>query len=175
MLWDKGVGEFATAARKVSAAMPGTKFYLLGPLAFNHPSAISREEMKEWEGEGIVQYLGETDSVEDIYAKCDCVVLPSYYREGVPRSLLEAASMGLPIITTDMAGCRDTVEDGRSGFLCEARNPDSLAACMLRMVSLSEEERMAMGTTGRRKMMREFDEQIVIAHYMDEIRRLLPH
>jgi glycosyltransferase involved in cell wall biosynthesis len=173
MIWDKGVGEFVEAARRVKSVLPGTNFYLLGPIYMDNPAAISREQIKSWEKEAVVEYLGETDSVEDVYARCDCVVLPSYYREGVPRSLLEAASMGIPIITTDMAGCRDTLDDGKTGYLCQARNAESLAACMLRMASLTKADRKSMGDAGRRKMVREFDEQIVISCYMDEIQELL--
>jgi glycosyltransferase involved in cell wall biosynthesis len=105
------------------------------------------------------------------YAEADCIVLPSY-REGVPRTLLEAASMGLPVITTDAVGCRDAVEDGITGFLCRQRDAPDLADKMRQMLRLPADQRLAMGYAGREKMLREFDERIVISNYLEAIRKI---
>jgi glycosyltransferase involved in cell wall biosynthesis len=107
---------------------------------------------------GVVTYLGTSDRVETLMQAADCTVLPSY-REGVPRSLLEAASLGKPIITTDAVGCLDVVDDGVNGFLCKPRDAEDLAGKMTRMIGLSEAQRSAMGRRGREKMLREFDER----------------
>lgn len=168
LLWDKGVGEYVRAARLLRARYPKVMFYLLGFLGAQNPSAISRSQILKWESEGIITYLGVTDDIRPYYAIADCVVLPSY-REGVPRTLLEAAAMELPVITTDAIGCRDAVEDGRTGFICKMRDAVDLADKMERMILLSPEQRTAMGKAGRMKMEREFDERIVIDHYLRAI------
>jgi glycosyltransferase involved in cell wall biosynthesis len=128
--------------------------------------------MEAWEEEGIVKYLGVSDEVQSVIAKADCVVLPSY-REGLSRVLLEAASMAKPIITTDVAGCREVVDDGVNGYLCKEKDADSLAEQMEKMIRLSEEERKEMGGKGREKVMREFDESLVIQKYIKAIAAVL--
>lgn len=173
MLWDKGVREFVEAARQIKATHPDVEFRLVGFLAVKNPSAISREQVDAWVSEGVVTYYGPSDAMTEVYAAADCMVLPSVYREGVPRTLLEAASMGLPIITTNTVGCRDTVEDGVTGFLCRPKDPDDLADKMRRMLALSYEQRRAMGLAGRNKMIREFDERIVLEAYLKSIKTVL--
>jgi glycosyltransferase involved in cell wall biosynthesis len=174
LLWDKGVGEFVEAARLIQAELPAVQFRLLGFLDVENPSAVSREQIEKWRKEGVVEYLGAADDVRGVYAEADCMVLPSYYREGVPRTLLEAASMGLPIITTNAAGCRDAVEDGITGFLSRPKDAMDLADKMRRMLSLPPDERRRMGRAGRKKMIREFDERIVIARYLQAIKDIVP-
>jgi glycosyltransferase involved in cell wall biosynthesis len=124
--------------------------------------------MDEWTGEGVVRYLGACDDVRPEITNTDCVVLPSY-REGLPRSLLEAAAMARPIIATDVAGCRDAVNDQVTGYLCKPRDARDLAEKMARMLQLPPEERSRMGDKGREKVEREFDERLVIAKYLDAI------
>ena len=171
LLWDKGVREFVEAARLVKSEFPHTEFRLIGFLDVQNPSAISQAHVQQWVAEGVVSYLGATDDMISAYAEADCIVLPSY-REGVPRTLLEAASMGLPIITTDAVGCRDAVEDGLTGFLCRQRDAHDLADKMRQMLRLPAGERLAMGYAGREKMLREFDERIVISNYVEAIRKI---
>jgi glycosyltransferase involved in cell wall biosynthesis len=110
--------------------------------------------------------------VVDYLRLADCVVLPSY-REGVPRSLLEAASVGKPIITTDAVGCREVVDEGINGFLCEPRNSNDLKAKMEKMFLLSEQQRLEMGENSRKKMLAEFDESIVINQYVELINSII--
>ncbi len=165
MLWDKGVGEYVEAARSLKSQYPAARFCLLGFVGVENPSAIPLETIQTWEKEGIVEYLGHTDDVIAILRLADCVVLPSY-REGVPRTLLEAASMAMPVITTDAPGCRDTVDDGVTGFLCQPKDAMDLANKMERMLNLPVGARREMGRKGREKMLREFDERIVIEHYL---------
>ena len=133
-----------------------------------NPAAISREEMDDWVDEGIVNYLGESDDVRSQITAATCIVLPSY-REGTPRSLLEAAAMGRPIITTDAVGCREVVDDGVNGYLCKVRDAADLAEKMERMLTLSHDQRAEMGKRGRAKMKAEFDEKIVIKKYLEAI------
>jgi glycosyltransferase involved in cell wall biosynthesis len=169
MLWDKGVGEYVEAARQVHLRWPEAEFCLLGFLDVLNPAAISRTQMKEWEDEGMIRYLGVSDDVRVEIAETDCVVLPSFYREGVPHTLLEAAAMGRPIITTDEVGCREVVDDGLNGYLCKVRDTGDLVQKMEMMLALDAEERAAMGRYGRNKMEQEFDEQIVIDRYLEVV------
>lgn len=169
MLWDKGIGEFVTAAKEIKKRYPKVRFLLLGFVGVDNPSAVSREQITSWVEEGVVEYLGTTNDVVPVIREADCVVLPSY-REGVPRTLLEAASMAKPVIATDAPGCRDTVDDGLTGFLCRPKDSTDLTDKMLRMIHLSAEERAEMGHRGRLKMEREFDEQTVIDRYLEVLR-----
>lgn len=171
LMWDKGVGEFVEAARRVRAQHPGARFRLLGFLDVDNPSAVPRAQVEAWVAEGLVEYLGATDDVRPFLADADCVVLPSY-REGVPRTLLEAAAMARPVITTDAPGCRDTVLDGESGLLCRPADAQDLARALTQFAALPCEARRGMGLAGRRKMEREFDEYLIIDRYLDRVRRL---
>lgn len=171
MLKDKGVEEYAAAARIVRQQMPSVEFQLLGAVDATNPNAIPLERIREWEAAGLVHYLDRTDDVRPYLAEADSIVLPSY-REGVPHSLLEAAAAGRPIIATDVAGCKDIVDDNCNGFLCRVKNAADLADKMIRMVRLAPEQRLQMGATGRLKVVREFDEDIVIRRYQAAIRHI---
>ena len=168
MLRDKGVCEFVEAAKLLHSQWPQAEFCLLGFVDVQNPSAISRAEMDAWVDEGVVNYLGESDDVRNHITAATCIVLPSY-REGTPRSLLEAAAMGRPIITTDAVGCREVVDDGVTGYLCKVRDAADLAEKMERMLSLSHDQSEEMGKRGRAKMKAEFDEKIVIKKYLEAI------
>ena len=165
MLWDKGVGEYVEAARSVRALHPGARFQLLGFLDVANPSAIPRTQMEAWVAEGVVEYLGLTDDVRPFLVQAECVVLPSY-REGVPRTLLEAAATARPVITTDAPGCRDTVVDGETGFLCRPADAPDLVDKLMRFIAMTPEARQAMGQRGRTFVEQNFDERLVIERYL---------
>ena len=171
LLWDKGVGEYVEAARIVHGKYPTARFQLLGFLDVKNPTAVSSSQMNDWEAEGVVEYLGVEEDVKPYLISADCVVLPSY-REGVPRSLLEAAAIGRPIVTTDAVGCRDAVDVGVSGLLCRVGDAVDLAEKLLQMIEMSSEERELMGLAGRKKMEEEFDEKIVIGKYLEVISKI---
>ena len=171
MLWDKGVAEFVEAARLIHARWPQAECCLLGFVDVQNPAAVSAAQMDIWVRQGLVKYLGVSDDVRAEIATADCIVLPSY-REGTPRTLLEAAAMGRPIITTDAVGCREVVDDGQNGYLCKVRDASDLADKMQQMLSLPMAQRQQMADYGRRKMEREFDEQIVIQKYLDAIQNI---
>jgi glycosyltransferase involved in cell wall biosynthesis len=171
MLRDKGVSEYVDAARILGKRWAQAEFCLLGFLDVQNPAAISRAEMDAWVAEGVVNYLGVSDDVRAHLATADCVVLPSY-REGTPRTLLEAAAMARPIITTDAVGCREVVDDGKNGYLCRVRDSGDLAEKMEWMLLLSPEQRSEMGQRGRAKMEAEFDEQIVVVKYLAAIEEI---
>ena len=169
LLWDKGLGEYVEAARILHKRHPMARFQLLGPAGVDNPSAVTLDTVRAWEREGLIEYLGEAHDVREHIASADCVVLPSY-REGVPRTLMEASAMGRPIVATDVPGCREVVADGITGFLCEAKSAVSLADKLQAMMALSSEERRVMGERGRKKVAAEFDEQSVIAQYLTTLR-----
>ena len=170
MLWDKGIGEFVEAARTLKLKYPNTRFQLLGPLGVQNRTSIKNTEMKAWENEGIIEYLGETDDVTSYIEKACCVVLPSY-REGTSRVLLEAAAMGRPLIAADVPGCREVVEDGVTGLLCKPRNYVDLSQKIELMLKLPYETRHVMGKKGRDKIENEFRQEIVCDLYIDAIKR----
>jgi glycosyltransferase involved in cell wall biosynthesis len=164
LLRDKGVIEFVQAARSLGSQ--GMHFQLLGPIDEGNRTAIGRLELERWVEEGVIEYLGVTDDVRPFLAAATAVVLPSY-REGMPRSLLEAAAMGRPLIAADVPGCRDVVEDGVNGYLCTVRDPVSLASAMRRLAALPPTDRMAMGEAARRKVQEQFSEELVIGAYLE--------
>lgn len=172
MIWEKGVREYIEAIRMVKKEYAGIEFWLLGYIESQGQGNISKYQIDQWVAEGVIHYLGVSDDIRVEFSQVNCVVLPSYYREGVPRSLLEASAMGLPIITTDSVGCRDIVDDGINGFLCRPRDVNDLAAKMIRMLNLSGKERARMGFLGAEKVKREFDEKIVIDEYLKLIAQL---
>jgi glycosyltransferase involved in cell wall biosynthesis len=168
LLWDKGVGEYVEAARLVRAEHPGVRFQLLGFLDVANRTAVPRTEVERWVREGLIDYLGHSDDVRPFLAAADCVVLPSY-REGLPRTLLEAAAMGRPLIATDVPGCRHIADHGVNGYLCAVRDSAALAEAMANMLRLPEAERLAMGTAARAKAEAEFDERKVVERYLEAI------
>ena len=171
MLYDKGIGHYVEAARELTNKYGDkVEFRMMGFLDVNNPSSVSRDDMQSWVDEGVIKYLGTSDNVEKEISKIDCMVLPSFYREGVPKSLLEACAMGKPIITTDSVGCRETVDIGLNGYLCEPRNTASLIEKLELMICHSYDERHKMGLHSRKKVENEFDEKIVISKYIKAIK-----
>ncbi len=168
LLWDKGIGEYIEAARALRTRYPHARFQLLGPIGVANPSTIARSDIDAWTREGVIEYLGEAHDVRPFIAAASCVVLPSY-REGIPRTLLEAAAMGRPIIASDVPGCREVVADGVTGLLCAARDSASLTAQLSQMLNLSAGARHTMGSCGRAKVAAEFDETHILNRYRQAI------
>jgi len=171
LIKDKGLIEYIEAIRVVKQNYPFIKFQLIGSLYIGNPTAITEKELNSWIDEGLIEYLGVSDNMEKVISKVDCVVLPSY-REGLSRVLLEAASMEKPIITTDVPGCKDVVDDGINGYLCEVQNSEDLAKKMIKMFSLSLEKREEMGIKSREKVIAEFNEDILINKYLETIKNV---
>jgi len=171
LLRDKGVVEFVEAGRQLRSEMPDARFQLLGPIDEGNRTAITSADLASWVGEGLVEHLGTTDDVRPFIAASTAVVLPSY-REGLPRSLLEGAAMGRPLIAADVPGCRNVVEDGVNGLLCEARSAKSLTATIRRLAGMTTIERQAMGDAGRRKVQAQYSEELVVQAYLDVLAKL---
>jgi glycosyltransferase involved in cell wall biosynthesis len=172
MVGEKGITEFAEAARRVRRWIPEARFQLVGPSDPGNRYSIPASTIRGWEADGTLQWLGPVDDVRSLVAASDCVVLPSY-REGTPRTLLEAAAMGRPIIAADSIGTREPVEDGVNGFLCRPRDADDLAVKMHAVATMSPEDRAAMGRRGRRLMERKYDVRFVVNNYLEVIERVL--
>ncbi|HYC95259.1 MAG TPA: glycosyltransferase family 4 protein [Sphingomicrobium sp.] len=171
LIGDKGVREFVEASRLLRPAHPEWKFHLLGPIDEGNRSGIGRLELEQWIRGGSIEYLGHTDDVRPHIAAATAVVLPSY-REGLPRSLLEAAAMARPSIATDVPGNRRIVKHGVNGLLCEARNPESLAQAMHEIGLMDARKRAEMGKAGRDIVELVFGEQQVITAYLNAIAQL---
>ena len=172
MLWDKGIKEYVDSARELKKNNPNANFWVLGLLDFENPTAIKSEDMQQWIEEGIIDYLGKTDRVEDYIHQADCIVYPSYYREGVPRSLLESAAMGKPIITTENVGCKEVVVEGENGYKVAPKNTEALTQAMQNFISLGKDEKLLMGSNSRKFAETTFDEKFVIEAYIEKIRSI---
>lgn len=169
----KGARLFYEVAKSIKEKRKDIEFQMVGFVVPEHPDGISYQEIQQWKKSGIITYLGEAEDIRPLIENADCVVLPSYFGEGVPRILLEAASMAKPIITTDYVGCKEVVEHSINGLLCRVRDVQSLQDQIELFVTLNNEERYQMGVAGRKKVILEFDEEIIIKKYLKVIYKYL--
>ncbi len=165
MLKSKGVELFVEASRLLKLKDYVFESVVMGFFEENHPDSIPPSKVQQWQSQGLINFLGFKEDVRPFLASADVFVFPSYYNEGVPRSLLEAASMELPIITTNNTGCRDVVEDGVNGYLCQIQDPFDLAKKMEEMLLLKEQDLKKMGEKGREKVVSRFGMDKVIHEY----------
>jgi glycosyltransferase involved in cell wall biosynthesis len=172
LIKDKGVLEYIEAAKIIKNEYDDVVFKILGSIEELKETAIKRSELDSWIGDNIIDYLGVSDEVQNVIAGANCVVLPSY-REGLPRSLLEAGAMEKPVIATDVPGCSDVVKDGVNGFLCKAGDAKDLSNKMKEMLSLTEKNRMSMGKIGRKMVINNFNERDVIDIYLINLKEIL--
>ena len=171
LLGDKGVREFVDAARLLRQARPGWKFQMLGDFDPENRSGVDESEVREWTDQGLIEHLGHAEDVRPHIAEATAVVLPSY-REGMPRSLLEAAAMARPLIATDVAGNRQLVDHGVNGLLCEVRNPRSLADAMSEVGLMDLERQRQLGQAGRALVEANFGLERVTGAYLDALTQL---
>jgi glycosyltransferase involved in cell wall biosynthesis len=164
LLLEKGITEYAEAARLVKLQHNSARFILLGGLDSN-PGGLPEEQINDWVAQGILEWPGHVD-VKPWLAQASVFVLPSYYREGVPRSTQEAMAMGRPVITTDVPGCRETVEEGVNGFFVPCRNSEALAQAMLRFITQPELIR-TMGLASRSLAEQRFDVEVINTKIID--------
>ena len=169
LIWEKGVAQFVDAARSLKQKYPGVRFQILGKDPEEGTGGVTYVDLESWSSEGVIEYLGVTDNVPDVLTRVDCVVLPSYYREGVPRSLIEAAAMGRPCITTNTPGCRDVVKEGENGWLCVPRDAHDLAEKISMFINAAPEKKHQMSLASHRIAVEQFDEQVIIQKYLKEI------
>jgi glycosyltransferase involved in cell wall biosynthesis len=168
LITDKGILEYVEAIQKLKSKGLKARFQLLGAKDPEHKRGIQLPIIDSWIKSGTLEYLGRTDDVRGFIENADCIVLPSY-REGTPRTLLEAAGSAKPIIATDVPGCHHVVEDQYNGLLCKLKSADDLAEKMEKMASLDSNTLQMFGENGRRKIETQFDEKLVINKYIQEI------
>jgi glycosyltransferase involved in cell wall biosynthesis len=176
VLYEKGIVEYFEAARQVQAALGSkqVRFQLLGGIDESGGIGVPRATFEQWLAEGAIDYLGTSDNVAAHLHRADCVVLPSY-REGTPKTLLEAAACGKPLVTTDVPGCRETVQHGRNGYLCQVRDAADLAAKLQAMAQLSAARLSAMGQASRELAEEKFDEKFVLSQYLAAVAEAAIH
>lgn len=159
LLWDKGVGEFVAAARRLAGR---ARFVLVGAPDSGNPASVTADTLRQWTAEGVVEWWGAREDMPATLAQATIVCLPSSYREGLPKVLLEAMACGRPVITTDAPGCRDCVRDGDNGLLVPVKDVEALTASITRLLENSD-ERKRMGARGRQRAVEEFSLERVIA------------
>ena len=158
LLWEKGIRQYVEGARLLGGRADELEFLLAGSSDPGNPSAVPERDIAQWDKEGLVKVLGHVEDMDAMMRTVDLVVLPSYYGEGVPRGLIEAAAMGLPIITTNAPGCREIVDDGVNGFLVPVKDEQSLAGKIEYLLD-NPEVCQRFGAAGRQKVLEEFDER----------------
>lgn len=166
LLKDKGTEEYFEAATRIKEKYPNTEFQILGRCEGNY-----QEQLDELVSKGIINFFGRTSDVRPFIGNVHCTIMPSYH-EGMSNVNLESAANGRPVITTNVPGCQETVDNGVTGILCEPRSAESLIAAIEKFLSLTYEEKKAMGMAARKKVEREFDRQIVVNKYLDELKKL---
>lgn len=171
MLWDKGVGEFVGAARQLRQRGVNARFVLVGEPDTENPASVPMEQLQAWQKEGAVEWWGRREDMSRVLANSHIICLPSY-REGLPKSLLEAASCGRAIVTTDVPGCREIVRNGDNGLLVEARNATALADALARLLD-SPALRQKMGERGRERVLDEFSQERIVAQVLTLYREVL--
>jgi len=172
LLYDKGIREFVEAAEIVKTKHPEIKFWVVGELDPDNPATLEKDQLANWVNNKIIEYHGFQKDVRNIIHQSSCIVLPSY-REAIPRTITEGMSMAKPVITTDVAGCREAVDINENGYLVEVKNSQSLANGFLKFMKLSESEREEMGQKGREKVLEEFDDKKIAIAIYDEIKEVL--
>ncbi|MDK9737721.1 glycosyltransferase family 4 protein [Vibrio sp. D404a] len=171
MLGDKGVRELISAAHKLAESGYIFTLDLCGFAGVDNASALSCDELKELSKSDYINWIGPSNTIAQVYANADCVVLPSY-REGMPRTLLEAGAMGLPSITTDVPGCKHVITHGFNGLLCKVKSSDSLYKKMVTMLQLDDESYSRMCLNSRSRIEKDYDEQIVVQHALDSVMKI---
>ncbi|WP_457571546.1 glycosyltransferase family 4 protein [Desulfovulcanus sp.] len=171
MLWDKGVGELVEAAKILKDKGHKFEVWLVGSPDRENPASIPEKQLLDWHNRGLVKYLGYREDVSHIWRQAHIGVLPSY-REGLPKSLLEGAASGRPLVTTDTPGCREVVRDGENGFLVPVRDARALADALAKLIE-DRALRHKMGEKGRKIVEKEFSEQIVVEQTMNLYQRML--
>ena len=169
LLYDKGIIEYYQAAKKMKEQYQA-EFFLIGS-PDNSALGIPFSLIQQWDNENTVNYLPFTEDMHEVIHQADCIVLPSY-REGTPKTLLEAAACGKPLLATNVPGCKEVVEDTINGYLCKVRDAEDLMHKMVKMFSLDQEDLRKMGEESRKIALNKFDEKIVIEKYMKAINRI---
>lgn len=173
LLWEKGIGDYVAAARRLRAGGLVVECWLAGAPDPGNPASIDEAQLVAWQAERAVTLLGQVEDMPALLALVDVMVLPTAYGEGVPRSLLEAAACGLPLIATDVPGCREVVREGENGLLIPPRDPDALGEAIARLAG-DADLRRRMGEASRQLAVAEFAQEAVFEQTLAVYRELLP-
>ena len=173
LLWAKGIGEYVEAARLLREEGRTVSLLVAGRPDPGNPGSVAKAEVEAWDRDGLIEWLGHVEDMAALLHTVHVLALPSYYGEGVPRSLIEGAASGVALVTTDMPGCREVVTHEREGLLVPCKDADALARAIARIDDDRDLAR-ALGTAGRTKALREFDERIVLDRTLDVYRELVP-
>ena len=169
MAWTKGIKEFIEASQSVTRRIPEARFFLVGPTETGSPENVPEAYLIEQEKKESFKWLGFRRDIKALYALADLAVLPSYYREGgYPRGITEAMSMGKPVITTDSVHCRDTVEEGKNGYLVPVKDSTMLADAIIKIL-VDDNKCKAFGEYSRKKAVKEFDEKTIVSEVIKKI------
>jgi glycosyltransferase involved in cell wall biosynthesis len=171
LLWQKGVREFVEAAEIIKERHPAARFQLAGEWDLEHPNAVDKAWVEDSVAKGTIEFLGYIDNMEEYLQQIDIFVLPSFYREGLPRVLLEAAACGVPVVTTDMPGCRKAVVDGETGFIVPPQDAVALSEALSELLS-DPSMRRQMGRQGRELVEEKFDKRVITEKYLDVYREM---
>ncbi len=172
ILADKGLFELIEAYKNLKTKKINCELWICGILNTENISSISKTQIEDWKDIDDIKWLDPQKDIENIYKQVDCVVLPSY-REGMPKTLLEAGSMGLPSVATNVPGCRNIIQDNVNGFLCRVKDSKDLEEAMRKVLNLSKDEIKEMGKNARNIVKDNFDEKIVIDSALDALDSLL--
>jgi glycosyltransferase involved in cell wall biosynthesis len=167
LLWTKGLKEYFEAAAKIRKKYPQVAFYIVGYLQEDPKVGVTDEIMKAWERSGVIKFLDSVPDTRQILCECDVAVLPSYYREGIPRVLIEGLAMAKPIITTDSVGCKETVIDNWNGFMVPVKNSELLGQAFEKMILLEEAQFVKFSNNSRKLAIEKFNETGILKLYLD--------
>jgi glycosyltransferase involved in cell wall biosynthesis len=172
LLYDKGVLEFVEAAKIINSKYNNIEFWLIGEIDYSNPAMVREDDLVTWIKNDTIKYLGFKENIKKYIALSDCIVLPSY-REGLPKTIIEAMSMEKVVLATDTAGCREAIEHGKNGLLVPIRDSGALALAIEQMINLKYEDRLSMGKEGRKKALTEFDDKLIANDIFNSISDIL--
>ena len=171
MLWSKGIGQFVECAQLLKSRGINAEFLVVGRVDEENPDHISRDQLLSWQQQGMIEWLGNRDDMPEILSKASIVCLPTYYGEGLPKVLLEAAACAKPIVTTDIPGCREICRDDVNGVLIPPKDVNALAAAITRLIE-NPSLRARMGNAGRQIVQQEFTSEQVCEQTLELYREL---
>lgn len=169
MLWDKGVGHFAECAIEIRKTHPHMRFLIVGPIDPGNPEGIPVETLEDWNRKGHVSYLGAKNDVREILKETSCLVHPTYYKEGLPRILLEACAMGVPCITTDIPGCREVIIHQKTGFLIRPKDQNQLKEAIIEFMKLDKEKIEMLSSSSREHILEKFSSAKIFQTYQEHL------
>jgi glycosyltransferase involved in cell wall biosynthesis len=172
LLWDKGVGEFVSAARILHDQGIAARFALVGDTDEGNPAAVPTAQLKQWSESGVIEWWGWQEDMAQVYPVSHIVCLPTVYREGVPKTLVEAAACGRSLVATNIAGCREVVRDGENGYLVRPRDIDALVVALRKLIE-SPSLRATMGIRGREIVLQKFSTTIILSQTLDVYKTVL--